>query len=59
MASKKIHQLKKLKEIKGKNHQADRILYEMELNEGTEFITNDTTGIPTITITKINNEYLN
>ena len=55
----KRHTLKKLKEAVHDSDQPHRILHEMGLPEGTEFITDDSEGVVKITIGKINNEYTN
>ena len=52
----KRHTLKKLKEAVHDSDQSHRILHEMDLPEGTEFTTDDSDGVVTIRINKINYE---
>lgn len=51
---KKTHQLKKISKAVHDSDQPHRILQEIGLPEGTEFITDDSEGVVKITIGKIN-----
>ncbi len=54
---KKIHRLKQISKAVHDSDQPHRILNEMELPEGTEFVTDDSEGMVKITLSKITNEY--
>jgi len=54
---KKIQKLKKIIKAVHDSDQPHRILNEMELPEGTEFTTDDSEGMVTITLGKITHEY--
>jgi hypothetical protein len=54
---KKTHRLKQISKAVHDSDQPHRILNEMELPEGTEFVTDDSEGMVKITLSKITNEY--
>jgi hypothetical protein len=54
---KKAHKLKQISKAVHDSDQPHRILNEMELPTGTEFVTDDSEGVVKITLGKIINEY--